>query len=221
VNGGGRGNLRVLKAMAIAPAGRVQRNRSERSSVLTGKGGNFPRPESPLSTGNLDFFMPGVIAVGRGALAAAVLVLAAAGCAAGHTGATHARKPAATAQPRRAPEPQKAELPGVYLGLGAGPWYGPKVRPRALLLGADWTVARIRWTDWTRRHADGRGYEYACQGAGGPCDDFWATIRVTHVQERHGARYFAIMTITGRHEPVEWLAMITHFGGWQQLARPR
>jgi hypothetical protein len=147
--------------------------------------------------GNREVIMPGLIVTSPRAVAVAVLVAAAAGCTAGHPGAADAHHPAVTAHSHRAQAaPHAPELPGIYLGLGAGPWYGPKVRPRTLLLGADWTVTRIRWTDWTRQHADGRGYYVACRGAGGPCDDFWAVIRVTHVREHRGARYFAIMKIT-------------------------
>lgn len=166
--------------------------------------------------------MPGVIVASRRAVAVAVLVVTAAGCSAAHQGAAHARNPAVTAHPHAAhARPRTPELPGIYLGIGDGPWYGPKVRPRALLLGADWTVTRIRWADWTQQHADGRGYYVACAGAGGPCDDFWAVIQVTHVREHHGARYFAIMKITGRHHRVEWLVMSTQQGSWFQRARPR
>ena len=65
--------------------------------------------------------MPDVIVAGRRAMAAAVLA-AAAGCAAGYTGTVHARKPAVTAHSRRTTAaPHAPELPGLYLGLGAGP----------------------------------------------------------------------------------------------------
>ncbi len=167
--------------------------------------------------------MPGMIVIGWRAVLAAALVAAAAGCAAGHAGAAHARKPALTAHARRvhAATHTAQQLPGIYLGAMAGPWYGPSVRPRTMLLGADWTVGRIQWTDWTWRHADGRGYYVACQGAGGPCDNFWASIRVTHIQEHHGARYFAIMNITSGRGQVIRLVMNTELGWWQQRARPR
>jgi hypothetical protein len=97
----------------------------------------------------------------------------------------------------------------------AGPWYGPSLYPSTLLLGAGWTVGKLRWTDWTRWHADGRGYVVACQGAGGPCDNFWATITASRVREHDASRYFAIMKITGRHQQVEWLVMNTKLGWWQ------
>jgi hypothetical protein len=101
-----------------------------------------------------------------------------------------------------------------------GHWAGPKVRPRALLLGADWTIAKIRWKHWTRRHADGRGYQYACQGAGGPCHNFWVRIRVWHVRKHHGRRYFAIMKMTHGHGKVTWLVMNTKLGWWDERKRP-
>lgn len=152
-----------------------------------------------------------LIVATRRAVAAGVLVAAVAGCAAGHARVADVRGPAVAAQARR--------FPGMYLGLGAGPWAGPKVRPSALLLGADWTVGKLRWTDWSRRHADGRGYYVACQGAGGPCDRFWAAIAANHVRDHDGSRHFAIMKITGRHQRVRWLVMNTKLGWWQQSDR--
>jgi len=113
-------------------------------------------------------------------------------------------------------------LPGIYLGAMAGPWHGPSVRPSTLLLGADWSIQKLRWTAWSRRRADGRGFFDACTGpAGGPpCEKFWATITVTHVQEHDGSRYFAIMKLTARHRRAEWLAMNTKLGWWDQRRRP-
>jgi hypothetical protein len=109
-------------------------------------------------------------------------------------------------------------LPGVYLGIMAGPWYGPEVRPRALDLGADWSVGRIRWADWTGRHADGRGYYGECAGAGGPCQYYWAGIRVWQVREHHGMRYFARMRITGGRGRVVRLVMTVGPSGMWVLA---
>lgn len=120
------------------------------------------------------------------------------------------------------------KLPGVYLGGGDGPWVGPKVRPHALFLGADFSIMRLRWTDWKKQRADGRGHWIACQGAGGPCQRFWAVIRVTHVQKHHGACYFAIMKVTGKHGQVIngkhgrviWMVMDPRFGFWVQQNHP-
>src|SRR5262249_9542661 len=51
-----------------------------------------------------------------------------------------------------------ARYPGVYLGLMAGEWYGPSIRPRVLYLGADWTINHLRWSQWGQRGATGRGF---------------------------------------------------------------
>lgn len=161
--------------------------------------------------------MPGLIGTIRRAAAAALLAAAAAGCAAGSAQVTHARRPAAAVHARA--EAHAGWLPGLYLGSMAGDWYGPSVRPGELLPGADWSIGKLRWTVWNRRHADGRGYWVACQGAGGPCDMFWATIAASHVSEHDGGRYFAIMKVSGRHQRVEWLVM-NKLGWWQQSDRP-
>ena len=158
------------------------------------------------------------ITIQRVAAAAAVaLTVVAAGYGIWNARAAEGRGLGAAAHARtaRAATPARV-LPGVYLGAMAGPWAGPKVRPRTLLLGADWTVEKLRWADWTQQHADGRGYVLDCQGGGGPCEHFWAAIRTWHVQEHHGARYFAIMTITGRHGHVTRLVMNTKLGWWQK-----
>lgn len=160
--------------------------------------------------------MPGmIVSVGRIA-AAGALMAAAAGCAA----ASVSPPPAPTHRPASEAAVPAGRLPGLYLGLMAGPWYGPVVRPRTLLLGADWSVGFLRWTQWSRWRADGRGLYGSCQGAGGPCDYFWATIAASHVRVHNGRRYFAVMKITGRHERVEWLVMNATMGSWQQSRGP-
>ncbi len=146
------------------------------------------------------------------AAAAAVLVAASAGCAARHTQATPSRTPVTATR--------ASKLPGIYLGAMAGPWNGPSVRPSELLLGADWTISKLRWTAWNQRSAEGRGLWVACSGASGPCDKFWAAITVSQVHEHDGARYFAIMRLAGRHHRVIWLVMNTAQGWWQQRKRP-
>jgi hypothetical protein len=177
---------------------------------------------SELSARDLEVIVTApLIVTARRTVAAGVLVAAVAGCAAGPARvapagrpeiAVQARTPQAAAQARR--------LPGASLGLMAGPWAGPAVRPSALLLGADWTVQRLRWTDWSRRHADGRGYYVACTGAHGPCDRFWAAIAASQVRDHDGRRYFAVMTITGRHQRIQWLTMNAKLGWWQRSGRP-
>lgn len=111
-------------------------------------------------------------------------------------------------------------LPGVYLGLGAGPWYGPRVRPAFFDLGADWAIRNVQWYDWTRRHADGRGYEVGCAGADGPCQKYWVTILATRVRQHYGVRYFAIMRLTRLRGFVSWLVMDTRVGDWSEQPRP-
>jgi hypothetical protein len=108
-----------------------------------------------------------------------------------------------------------ASYPGVYLGNMAGPWSGPSVRPRTLDLGADWSVNCLRWNHWGPHGASGHGIYGECADAGGPCDYYWAAITVTRVRMHRGARYFATMKITGRHQHTEWLAMNTKLGWWQ------
>ncbi|MGH3401457.1 MAG: hypothetical protein ACRDRJ_02895 [Streptosporangiaceae bacterium] len=98
-----------------------------------------------------------------------------------------------------------------------GPWYGPSVRPRALALGADWEVSCLRWGHWGQHGASSvHGIYGSCAAADGPCaTTFWAAITVMRVRMRRGARYFATMKITGRHQSTEWLVM-DDFGGWDQ-----
>lgn len=182
--------------------------------------------------------MPGLIVIVRPATVVAALMAASVGLVTACAGTAHARQPptaigasasmAATHVPAspaatRVPAPWQAvgahRLPGVYLGAMDGPWHGPKVRPRALLLGADWTFARLRWRDWTSRHANGRGYWISCQSANGPCHNFWARVRVWRVQEHHDARYFARMKVTGRHGQVIRLVMSIKRGYWVQRKR--
>jgi Pyridine nucleotide-disulphide oxidoreductase, dimerisation domain len=43
------------------------------------------------------------------------------------------------------------------------------------MVGADWTISKLRWPVWNRRHAEGRGHWVACHGAGGPSAT-WPTI---------------------------------------------
>ncbi|HYK32042.1 MAG TPA: hypothetical protein VEV63_08770 [Streptosporangiaceae bacterium] len=164
--------------------------------------------------------MPGLIVAIARTVAAGVLVAMVAGCAAGQADATQAPKPRAAHARTALLAAHARRPPGIYLGAMAGPWYGPSVRPSSLPLGADWSIDRLRWTHWSRRRADGRGYFVACQGADGPCDNFWVTIAASHVLRHDGRRYFALMKITGRHQRVEWLVMNTTVGWWQQSARP-
>jgi hypothetical protein len=161
--------------------------------------------------------VPGLIGTIRQAAAAGVLAAAVAGCAAGNAQVIHGTRPSVLGHAQEAAH--AGWLPGLYLGSMAGEWYGPSVRPSELLLGADWTISKLRWTVWNRREAEGRGYWVACGGAGGPCDMFWATIAASHVSEHDGSRYFAIMKVTGRHQQVQWLVM-DKFGCWQQSERP-
>jgi hypothetical protein len=161
--------------------------------------------------------VPGLIGTIRQAAAAGVLAASVAGCAAGSAQAAHARRPASAVHARVAAHARW--LPGLYLGSMAGEWYGPSVRPSELLLGADWTIGKLRWAVWNRRDAEGRGYWVACAGAGGPCDMFWADIAASHVSDHDGSRYFAVMKVTGRHHRVEWLVM-NKFGVWQSSDRP-
>lgn len=161
-----------------------------------------------------------IVAAGRIA-AAGLAVAAVAGCAASHAQVTDTRRPAVASHARALSGGTHARrLPGIYLGAGAGPWAGPKVRPRTLLLGADWTLGKLRWTDWSLRHADGRGYYVACQGAAGPCDKFWATIAASDVRDHAGSRYFAVMKLTRRNGHIIWLVMNTKLGWWQKSGRP-
>ena len=108
----------------------------------------------------------------------------------------------------------------MYLGAGYGSWYGPKIRPKELILGADWEIQNIRWTDWAQVHADGRGYYDSCAGALGPCVRFSGAIRASQVMEHHGHPYFATMKITRKHGQVIWLVMNTLRGSWVQRNRP-
>jgi hypothetical protein len=171
-----------------------------------------------MLTSDTEVVVPGLIRIIRQAAVAGVLAATVAGCAAGHAQVARAQRPAAVAHARTAA--QARWLPGLYLGSMGGNWHGgPFVRPSELFLGADWTVSKLRWTFWNRRHAEGRGYWVACGGAGGPCDMYWATMAASHVSEHDGSRYFAIMKVTGRHQPVQWLVM-DRFGNWQQSDRP-
>lgn len=166
--------------------------------------------------------MPGLIVTMGRAVAAGALAGAMAGCVAGHPRIAHTSGPVAAVQGRTPGAAAHASgLPGLYLGSMAGPWYdGPRVRPAALLLGADWTISELRWTDWSRLRADGRGYEVGCQGARGPCHRFWAVVAAAHVRVHAGSRHFAVMKVTGRRQRVMWLVMNTKLGWWQQSDRP-
>jgi len=117
--------------------------------------------------------VPGLIRIIRQAAAAGVLAATVAGCATGHAQVSHAHRPAAVVHAQAAAHARW--LPGLYLGSMAGDWYGPFVRPSELLLGADWTIGKLRWPVWNWRHAEGRGYWVACHGAGGPSAT-WPTI---------------------------------------------
>jgi hypothetical protein len=112
--------------------------------------------------------------------------------------------------------PRASGLPGMYLGAGYGSWYGPKLRPSELILGADWEIQNIRWTDWARSHADGQGHYVACAGALGPCVRFSGAIRVSQVLEHHGHPYFSVMKITRKHGRIISLVMDTRRGSWVQ-----
>jgi hypothetical protein len=146
--------------------------------------------------------MPGLISRFSRAMVATALLVAGdglvAGCSAGRT----------------------SGLPGMYLGAGYGSWYGPKVRPRELILGADWEIQNIRWTNWAQAHADGQGYYDACAGAFGPCARFPGAIQVSQVLEHHGHPYFAIMKITRKNGRAIWLVMNTRRGSWVQRNTP-
>jgi hypothetical protein len=178
--------------------------------------------------------MRGLTVMSRRAMVALAISGLGTGLVAGCAGTGHADKPRTAASvsvspaarhvssppaPSHSHESRAAarhsRLPGVYLGLGAGPWYGPTVRPRDLYFGADWSFVRIRWTDWGRRHADGRGLYIESPDAGGPLTKYWARIRVTKVRKHHGHRYFAIMKLTRGNGRVLWLAMDNSYGVWR------
>jgi hypothetical protein len=122
----------------------------------------------------------------------------------------------------------EADRPGVYLGAMAGLWYGPSIRPVDLDLGADWSISNLRWSSWSQRRAYGHGSYVESPDAGRPITKFEAAVTVMHVQVHYGDRYFAIMKITGihgqviygKHQRVLWLDMNTHWGFWQDQARP-
>jgi hypothetical protein len=109
-----------------------------------------------------------------------------------------------------------SKLPVAYQGGMAGPWAQPSVRPSALYLGADWSVTRLKWADWTQRSARGHGKYLACAGASGPCVKFLATLTLTQVKVHHHTRYFATMEITGKNRKPQWLVMSTKLGWWVQ-----
>jgi hypothetical protein len=171
--------------------------------------------------------LAGLVVAGRRALLALALTGAgaalAAGCAAPPPVRTHpVARTSAPASPSTSPSatatasptaPAPDALPGIYLGSMAGPWVGLKVRPPVLYLGADWTITKLRWADWTRRHADGRGYEVGCAGADGPCTRSWDTITLSRVRVHGGARYFALMRLDPRLGRERWMHM-DGFGVW-------
>lgn len=168
--------------------------------------------------------MPGLMVAVRGAAVALTLAAAGAGVVGCGRGAQADKPRAAAARVSGSPVAARSSAPaamvqapgsrrpGIY--IGDAPWTGPRVRPRAVFLGADWNIEKLRWSDWTRRDADGRGFYRACAGADGPCISFWARIRVRQVREHHGRRYFALMKLTGRHGKVKWLHMSTSIGLW-------
>ena len=121
---------------------------------------------------------------------------------------------AAAAPAQAAPAVSARKLPVAYLGAMAGPWGSPSVRPRTFLLGADWTISRIKWSSWTQRSAAGHGNYLACAGAMGPCTKFYAGITLTVVKVHRGTRYFADMKITGKHRKTMYLVMNSKLGWW-------
>jgi hypothetical protein len=127
-----------------------------------------------------------------------------------HGGAAHTPSAAATSTP---------SLPGAYLGGMAGPWYGPRIRPQILDLGADWDIVSLRWTRWTRGEAYGHGRYIESAGAGCPCTRYWAAVTLTDVRTHDGRPYFATMEVTGRHRKTLWLAMNTRLGWWWWRAK--
>jgi len=122
---------------------------------------------------------------------------------------------AAAAAPAQAATAVSArKLPVAYLGAMAGPWGSPSVRPHTFLLGADYTISKMKWSSWTQHSATGHGSYLACAGAMGPCVKFSAGITLTVVKVHSGTRYFADMKITGKHRKAIYLVMSSKLGWW-------
>jgi hypothetical protein len=102
-----------------------------------------------------------------------------------------------------------ASAPTVVYGFGghcpAGKWGKPEVRPsRALFdLACEDGIRSIRWTDWRRTSAAGRGKHLMFNGFGFTPQP--ATIALSRVRIHDGHRYFAHLVIKwttkrGKHQ---------------------
>jgi hypothetical protein len=134
----------------------------------------------------------------RGILTGAALaaLLAAGGTAAAAPGALAAQlKPAAVAGQVTA----AVKLPVVYTqGMGET-WAAPKVKPGAIVFGADTEADQLHWTHWTTRSAFASGQWWACAGAQGPCQKWSGDVALTRVASHHGTKYFSWLVITAKH----------------------
>jgi hypothetical protein len=150
---------------------------------------------------------------------AMVTALALAGvlsCACGPAGTvTNAITPESSS-PVAAPTGRTATRPvqtGAYLGVMAGPWVGPDIRPRVFLLGADRGLGHLRWIRWTETSAYGYGVYSACANATSGCTKYRAAVSLTNVRKRDGKPYFDTMKIIGTgHQPL--LLIMGSFGFW-------
>jgi hypothetical protein len=106
--------------------------------------------------------------------------------------------------------------PVMYSGMG-GAWQNAARRPHAFTLGADFGVSRMSWSRWTGNSAFGHGHLVACAGAAGPCAIFRAGVTLRTVKTHRGTRYFASMTLTGKHRRTQRLVM--RHGGWVLVTR--
>jgi hypothetical protein len=132
-------------------------------------------------------------------IAAAATIIALAACATTTVSASAA--PAAPAE----------RTPVMYSGMGTA-WTNPARRPHSFVLGADFEVVKMSWSQWTNTGAFGRGHLVACAGAAGPCAKFVAGVTLSTVKTHDGTRYFASMKLTGKHRKTQRLKM--HDGSW-------
>jgi hypothetical protein len=98
----------------------------------------------------------------------------------------------------------------------AGPWAGPEIRPRSFDLGADWSFAGLKWTQWTDAGAYGHGRYVESANAACPCTRYWAAVTLTDIRHHEGRAYFATMVITAKHRKALRLVVNTRLGWWQE-----
>lgn len=122
--------------------------------------------------------------------------------------AAHARS-AATIAP-------SSLLPGAYLGLMAGPWVGPMIRPRVFAIGADWSIFGLKWSQWTQSDAYGHGHYIESARAACPCTRYWAAVTLTQVRSHNGKLYFAVMEVTGKRRKALRFVIDTSHGWWKE-----